>query len=156
MHSAPSVSYPAGRSHLAAALLLLAWLAGVAATAAWWFRSQPHLWWQAGPWLVVAAAGAFAAWKWWHGARGILAWDADGWSWSGQGGQQAGTLEVSLDLQHWLLLRWSDPNGLQWLWLERAGRAESWDDLRRAVYSRARIEALPESRPSQRPHDKEA
>ncbi len=30
----------------------------------------------------------------------------------------------------------------RWLWLERAGRAERWEDLRRAVYSRARPQAL--------------
>lgn len=147
MHSAPSVSYPVGRSRLAATVLLLLWLLGGVVTALWWFQAPSQAWWLEGRWLAVAAVGAVAAWSWWQGPSGILAWDGETWTWSGDRPDHTGMLEVSLDLQHWLLLRWTCGNASRWLWLERAGRAESWDDLRRAVYSRARIEALPEARP---------
>ena len=70
MHNAPSVSYPAGRSRFAAALLLLAWLMGGAVTAMWWLQSQSPGWRQSAAWLVLAAAGAFAAWNWWHSETG--------------------------------------------------------------------------------------
>ena len=149
MHSAPSVSYPAGRSRFAAALLLLAWLLGGAAVALWWLQPRTEGWRLGTAWLVLAAAGAFAAWSWWHSVPGTLAWDGETWSWSDGRREHTGLVEVSLDLQHCLLLRWRSENALRWLWLERAGGAERWDDLRRAVYSRARLEDAP--RPAAKP-----
>ncbi|HEX9721083.1 MAG TPA: hypothetical protein VGA59_15295 [Ramlibacter sp.] len=153
MHSAPSVSYPLGRSRFAAALLLMAMLLGGAVTALWGFQSPSPGWRIGGACLVLAATGAFAAWQWWHCARGALAWDGQNWTWSGDRvAQSGGLLEVSLDLQHWLLLRWTSGGESHWFWLDRASRAERWDDLRRAVYSRARPEALPDARrPAARP-----
>jgi hypothetical protein len=146
MHSAPSVSYPAGRSRFCASLLLLSWLLGGAVTALWWLQAQSPGWRLSAAWLVLAAAGAFAAWHWWHSEPGILAWNGETWAWSDDRGAHTGTIEVTLDLQRCVLLRWSSENGSRWFWLERAGRAQRWDDLRRAVYSRARLEVLPDSR----------
>ena len=146
MHSAPSVSYPVGRSRFAAALLLAAWLLGGAVIALWWWQSQSPGWRLSAAWLVLAAAGAFAAWNWWRSVPGTLAWDGQNWNWSGEPRAQTAVLEVSLDLQNCLLLRWTSGDVSGWLWLERTGRTECWDDLRRAVYSRARPEALPEPR----------
>jgi toxin CptA len=146
MHSAPSVSYPAGRSRFAAALLLLAWLLGGAVTALWWLQSQTPGWRLGAQWLVLTAAGVFAALKWWHSEPGILAWDGEVWSWSDERGDHTGMIEVTLDFQHRVLLRWTSDNGSRWFWLERAGSKERWGDLRRAVYSRARLELLPDSR----------
>jgi toxin CptA len=60
----------------------------------------------------------------------------------------AGRVQVSLDLQQCVLLRWSAGRTPHWLWLERRQRPERWDDLRRAVYSRARMEAPREDEPS--------
>ncbi|HXD39506.1 MAG TPA: hypothetical protein VN649_03020 [Ramlibacter sp.] len=144
MHSAPSVSYPAGRSRCAAGLLLLAWLLGGAATAMWWLQSQSPGWRLSAACFVLLAAGAFAAWAWWYSERGILAWDGETWNWTDVAGTLAGTIEVRLDLQHCVLLRWTSENGLRWFWLERAGGAQRWEDLRRAVYSRARLEVPPD------------
>ncbi len=146
MHSAPSVSYPAGRSRFAAALLLLAWLLGGAVTALWWLQPQTPGWRPGAVCVVLAAAGAFAAWQWWHSEPGMLAWDGEAWSWSDGRAARTGTIEVTLDLQNCLLLRWTPENGPRWFWLERARSAERWDDLRRAVYSRAGLEALPDPR----------
>jgi hypothetical protein len=146
MHSAPPVSYPLGRSRFAAALLLLVFLLGGAVTASWGFQSQLPGWRLGGACLVLAAAGGFAAWHWWHGAEGTLAWDGETWAWSGERLERAGAIEVSVDLQRWLLLRWTSGSESHWFWLDRARGAERWDDLRRAVYSRARPEALPGAR----------
>jgi toxin CptA len=144
MHSAPSVSYPVGRSLFAAALLLLGWLAGAGATVLWAVQVQPTGWRLAAAALLLGAVGLLAAHSWWKAAAGTLAWDGDGWTWAAQG---SGTVSVSLDLQSWLLLRWEGEGCGRWLWLERAAGAPRWADLRRAVYSRARPQALPGAQP---------
>jgi toxin CptA len=43
-----------------------------------------------------------------------------------------------LDTQSLLLVRLDEPTQrARWLWLERRARPERWQDLRRAIYSRA-------------------
>ena len=151
MHGAPSVSYPVGRSRFAGGLLAAAWLLGCAAALLWW----PHAY---DPWRLAAmlaalfAAGAVAAWHWWRQPGGILEWDGEAWSWSGCPASSVGRLEVVLDLQHTLLARWTAAGAMHWLWLSRRQRAGRWDDLRRAVYSRARPQALqPDDSPAATP-----
>ena len=51
------------------------------------------------------------------------------------------TMEVALDLQRWMLLEGKTVSGTHWFWVERRGQPERWDDMRRAVYSRARPQA---------------
>jgi len=148
MHSAPSVSYPVGRSRFAGGLLLCAWLLGTAACVVWQM-ALPSIGlrsWGAAAALVMTAG--IAAWHWWRMPAGTLSWDQDQWSWRGTPLPAGAALQVSLDLQHWMLLRWRSGRHSSWLWLERAGRPEQWSDLRRAVYSRARPEAPPAVRPS--------
>jgi hypothetical protein len=151
MHNAPSVSYPAGRSRLAAALLLGLWLLGCAAAALWQFH-RPDPWRLATMLAVLCATGAFAAWQWWHAPSGTLAWDGEGWTWSVHPQAATAAVEVGLDLQRALLLRWNCSDASQWIWLDRDTRAERWDDLRRAIYSRARPKALQQApRPAAKP-----
>jgi len=141
MHDAPSVSYPAGRSRFAGALLASGWLLGCAAAALWWLHS-PGSWRLAAMLIALGAVGSFAARSWWRAPRGTLGWDGQVWNWSARPAAGAVAIGVGLDLQHVLLLRWTSGNASCWLWVERASRAERWDDLRRAVYSRATPEAL--------------
>jgi hypothetical protein len=144
MHNAPAVSYPAGRSSLAGAVTLAAWLAGAAGVAVWVAQVR------AAPGIVFAACAATAvlgalAWRgWWLSPVGTLAWDGESWTWSTGRETQAGQPEVALDAQRILLLRWRGPaRRATWLWLDRARLPARWDDLRRAVYSRAGPRALP-------------
>lgn len=148
MHSAPSVSYPVGRSRFAGLLSLAAWVLGALAIAWWQVQAQAPSWRQWMAWSVLAGAGAFAAWAWARSPRGVLAWDGATWSWTEGQDVQAGTLEVGLDLQRWLLLRFCGSDSSHWCWLARTSLPERWDDVRRAVYSRARPEALPQVRAS--------
>jgi hypothetical protein len=142
MHSAPSVSYPVGRSRFAAGLLLGIWSLGVAAVGLWSFQVRaPGR--QLGVSLaVVVLSGLCAIRNWLRAFQGVLSWDGQTWSWSATGQAEEGVPEVGLDLQRWLLLRWSGTPVSRWLWLERARQPERWEDLRRAVYSRARPQAL--------------
>jgi len=142
MHGAPSVSYPAGRSRRARALLAALWAGGAGAAAAW-------VWQQAGgqlaptdprPWLVFAAVllAGLAAWRANAAPAGELRWDGQGWTLPGAALTRPARVEVHLDLQSLFLLRLVAPGEpARWLWLERGSRPESWRDLRRAVYSRA-------------------
>ncbi|QDL38879.1 hypothetical protein [Rhodoferax sediminis] len=145
MHSAPSVSYPVGRSRVWALALGLAWLGGALLTGAWCAQADSVGWRQ---WLAVACvlAGAGVALAGWLASPlGELQWDGVGWCWlaRGAGGEQvAGLLTVHLDLQRCLLIHLRGAGcGRRWLWLEQRREPARWDDLRRAVYSRARAAA---------------
>lgn len=148
MHSAPSVSYPVGRSPFAGTLLLLIWLVGVVAVVIWWSFVSWLSWRHVLAVLALCAGGAFAARQWWVTPDGVLAWDGEAWSWEAAACSQAGTPVVALDLQRCMLLRWVAHGSVSWLWLERSRRSNRWDDVRRAVYSRARPEAPRGAQPS--------
>jgi toxin CptA len=146
MHSAPSVSYPVGRSRWAGAMLLVAWALGACATALWCVQVQPSGGRALPVVALVVASGVAGGWSWARHPSGTLAWDGESWSWSGERAA-GGTLEVVLDLQRLLLVRWRGPSSGGWLWLEKSALPARWDDLRRAVYSRARPQALPGAQP---------
>ena len=147
MHGAPSVSYPVGRSALVGVLLLAVWSLGLVACIAfaWQGASVSRL---AAAAVACLASGAWVGAWWWRQPAGLLAWDTATWSWSeGDPDVRTGALEVVLDLQSLLLLRWSSPGRARWLWAERARLPARWDALRRAVYSRANPEAPPRAEP---------
>jgi hypothetical protein len=151
MHNAPSVSYPAGRSRFAAWLVLGLWVPACAA-ALLWYGLSPDGVRTAAMLGALAASGLFAAWHWWRTPAGTLAWDGARWNWSVQPGVADAGVEVALDLQGVLLLRWEAGRARRWIWLERDALPERWDDIRRAVYSRARPTALqPAERPAAKP-----
>ena len=141
MHNAPSVSYPVGRPLFAGLLAAGLWSAGAAACLVWTFRSDAAGWRQAAAAVALAVTGLWALMAWLRSARGELRWDGAGWTAPGDGA--AGVPEVALDLQHLLLVRWQAPRSGGWIWLERRRCPPRWPDLRRAVYSRARPQALP-------------
>ena len=141
MHCAPSVTYPVGRSGFAARLLAGLWLLGAGAVAWWSLWAQDTGWRQGAAIGAAVLSGLVAARAWLRSPVGGLTWDGASWIWRGAGG----AVTVSLDLQQRLLLHWEDDSASRWLWLERSSCPERWDDLRRALYSRARIEALPDS-----------
>ncbi|WP_427915290.1 hypothetical protein ACPWT1_10405 [Ramlibacter sp. MMS24-I3-19] len=116
----------------ATALVSVAWVAaGASGWRAWLVAS------------LVLALGVVAAFTWWRTPEGALAWDGSRWTWAPAGVSIAreGSLRVVLDLQGLLLVRWSAPGAMQWLWLQPQGTRSHWDALRRAVYSRAAADA---------------
>jgi toxin CptA len=147
MHNAPSVSYPVGRSLVAGALAAAAWLLGALACVQWTVQSQVSGWRLGAAGIALAAAALVSARNWQAMPRGILGWDGQSWTWTGAGKTDIGTVEVCLDVQQCLLVHFRGRAVSHWLWLERAHCAERWDDLRRAVYSRARPQTLPKAEP---------
>jgi toxin CptA len=145
MHNAPAVTYPVGRSSIQGALGVVLWLLGLAATIAWTL-TWPDVRLIAAAASLCAAAAALAAAAWWRTEAGDLHWDGDDWQLHLRGRADAGIPTVALDLQGFLLLRWTAPGAGGWLWLDRASAPARWDDLRRAVYSRAIVDAPPSSR----------
>jgi toxin CptA len=145
MHNAPSVSYPVGRPLSAGLLGAVLWSAGVAVTLFWAHQADQPGWRQAAAGLMLAVFGGWTLLAWLRSPRGDLHWDGSGWTTPLC--NAAGAIEVTLDLQRLLLVRWSGPGSSQWLWLERRRYPQRWMDLRRAVYSRARPQALPPARP---------
>ena len=148
MHSAPSVSYPVGRSRNAARILMIIWAAGAGAAGAWRYQINSNLgvgdWRQ---WLLLAAV-VLAGLGLWSALRaqpvGELRWDGQYWTLKAGLAERGGALAgVHLDLQTLMLVHLVPADGrAQWLWLERGAAPERWRELRRALYSRA---PLPES-----------
>jgi toxin CptA len=145
MHNAPSVSYPVGRPRFAGLLAACLWLIGAAVTLLWLHEAEVPGWRQAVAAAVLIGVGLWILLSWMRSPSGQLRWD--GTEWTGPSGSGAAVVQVALDLQHVLLVRWRAPQLAHWLWLERSRCPHRWLELRRAVYSRARAPALPPARP---------
>ncbi len=139
MHSAPSVSYPVGRSPFAAWATALVAGAGLLVSTVWSLQAGAFGWRQAAAFALVFACAAFAHGAWRRSHTGVLQWDGLRWLWHDEGARtEDGRPEIALDLQSRLLLRWlPEGGGVRWLWVERQSAPSHWDALRRAVYSRA-------------------
>jgi hypothetical protein len=138
-HNAPSVTYPLGRSHWQAWVLLGFWLAALAVVGAWVMTSPSVGWRQWAGLVMVAGVGLMALNSWKNSPVGQLAWDGQVWRWEGPG-YQTGVAEyelsVALDVQNLMLLRIENQaHATLWLWAERRAFPARWLDLRRAVYS---------------------
>ncbi|HEY8904878.1 MAG TPA: hypothetical protein VIM63_02450 [Rhodoferax sp.] len=136
MHSAPSVSYPVGRSHFYGQVLAGALLLGGFSLAAWIMQSDTyalkHL-------LAVAlwlGSAVVAVMVWLRSPHGLLIWDGQNWTWACRDVSHSVVLSVMLDSQSTLLVHWQvtgASNG--WVWLERRAAPTRWLPLRRAVFA---------------------
>jgi len=139
MHSAPSVSYPVGRSRRAGRLLLLVWACGATGFLAACAGAGALGWRQALLGLCVLLAGVAAR----AGLRrstepADLSFDGRRWSLSGAAPLRSAEAQVVLDLQSLLLVRLGAAGRRQrWVWLDRGLAPGDWSDLRRAAHSRA-------------------
>lgn len=138
MRSAPTVSYPVGRSRFQAGLLGLLGLGGVALAAVW--RDPFGAW----GWRQVLFATLFGmAWlgalrAWLKAPAGVLSWDGQGWTWQGLQTEPCSAVRVHLDLQGVMLLGAVLNNGrILWLWPQRSSDGIAWTAFRRAVFHMA-------------------
>ena len=153
---APAVLYPAGRSAALAAGSGLLVLGGLLALGYWAVQGAwRHPWWVL--WAAFATWLAAMVWalQFWRALpMGDLYWSGAHWELKSSYRTVTGVrLCVHADLQRFLLVRLESADQPPcWLWLERRLRPERWNDLRRAVYSRAGLASphppLPPSPPA--------
>lgn len=136
MHSAPSVSFPVGRSRLAPRLVWAAWGIGVAMLAAWCAQFDGAPWRTAllASAVLLAAVAALRAARLGEGIR--IHWNGQHWSCDGAVRFDSAVATVHLDLQSLMLVRVHEAGrGAAWLWAERAAFPTRWLDLRRALHA---------------------
>lgn len=149
MHSAPSVSYPLGRSRFLGGLLLVGWLLAAGVTL-WWWRASAAADWRP---LLGCLAWLLAGWVmltgWRRSPVGRLQWDGQRWRWESVVYRSGTALEAPaavLDVQFALFLRLDNQAGaVWWLWAERSASPARWFDLRRAVHAKLRSANLQDS-----------
>ena len=80
-----------------------------------------------------------------HLPQGVLVWDGATWFLEIPGQPPvAGHLQVHMDAQARMLLSLcGEGHAVHWIWVERHMHSACWMDLRRAVYSRPRLDAGP-------------
>lgn len=140
MQAAPPVSYPLGRPRLQQVLLcglLLLNLAVLAAVVV----LQPGFQLALAMGLLQLPAGWLMR-RAWRAPGTRLAWDGDAWHLEGPH-PVSGQLQLALDMQRALLLRWVSPTSpsgpaSHWLWIEESANPLVWKGVRRAVYWNAR------------------
>ena len=138
MHSAPSVSYPVGRSRDATRLLSALWVAGACCAGAALYPFD-HMGWRQALLIASVLVTAVAARRTLGSTLAVdLVFDGQDWSLTGPDPRKVSRIAVLLDMQSFMLVRLDEPTQrAHWLWLERRARPERWQDLRRAVYSRS-------------------
>ena len=146
MHDAPAVDYPVAGSRFYRLVLLVAAMAVIGVDMLWLAQAQVmvlHWWLGLGGSTIFCALALRAA-----GASpdGVLRWAGRSWWRESNGVQCSGTVDVCLDLQNVLLLRFSSGSGpQQWLWLEQTAAKDRWSALRRAVHAAVVAEEGPDS-----------
>jgi len=139
MYSAPSVSYPVGRSRNAARLLVALWSLGAGAAVVASVHSDVSGWRDGVLFLCVALAATAAS----VGVprspgQASLTFDGQYWSISDSMSLSMAEACVMLDLQRLLLIRLKGAESVaRWVWADRNLMPRLWSDLRRALYSRA-------------------
>ncbi len=142
MHNAPSVSYPVGRCAFQRWLYVLLVLFTSAMLCAWALSQGLTLaWWGAACAMGMGTLSGWLALGWF----GVITWDGQAWWLQDQVGTHEialGDVEVILDVQKALLLRWQPASDTlrakpRWLWLSAENANHHWQDFRRAVYQRS-------------------
>lgn len=146
MHAAPPVRVTLERSR--GWIGFTATVGGAAAAnAALWLGLRAELPAAGGLALAAGLAGALAAAAvTWRGQTpGVLSWDGERWQWAGRDGDA----RVSIDLNGWMLLRFSTrPPGGCWIAASRRQAQGDWSALRAALYSRRPADLPPDAPPA--------
>jgi hypothetical protein len=138
VHAAPPVRVSLGRSR--GWIVVVASCAGFAAAnlAAWLLlRAEDAVGLAA---VAGVAAAALTVWclRRLH-APGELNWSGAEWQWQGL----AGNVQVALDLDAWMLLRFDPLHGnRRWIAASRASASGPWPALRAALYARRPADPL--------------
>lgn len=144
IHTAPPVRYPVKPSRLRRGCEGGVFVVALICMALWAYETAPSMLRGVGALCLCLPALAFIVQSFSASSAGELAWDGSTWALylhaSGEPVWAAdGRLDVLLDFQFALLLRWRTVGvwGAKWTWLERRSEPSRWHLLRCAVYSRA-------------------
>ena len=141
MHSAPSVTYPVGRSRGATRILVVLWALGACCAGASCYLIDSAGWRQLLLVLSVVFSGVAAGFGLRRDGAAVLHFDGLYWSLTGADptrSVRAGRATVALDFQSLMLVKLAEPGrARRWIWVEQRSMPERWRDMRRAVYSRA-------------------
>lgn len=138
MHAAPPVRVSLGRSVGWVAFVSSCSGIAVANGAAWLLMQREAPIGAAAAFGLCAAI--FAAWRLHRRpARSDVIWDGSQWQWQGF----AGEVQVALDLDAWMLLRFDPVNGKRcWIAASRGSAVGPWPALRAALYARRPADPL--------------
>ena len=145
MYSAPSVSYPVGRSHFQGWLIALTGL--ISCATGWlWHQQLALLGWRQGLFATVLIFSCLVTLRaWYNSPQGELRWDGQTWRWISGGTSICGVVTTHLDFQNLLLLDMHTTTGKRvWLWTERQSDMTRWYALRRAVFFRGSPVQIPD------------
>jgi hypothetical protein len=138
VHAAPPVRVSLGRSVGWVAFVSVCTGIAVANGAAWLLLQRESS--VGAPAALGLCAAMLAAWRL-NGtlARSELNWDGSQWQWQGV----AGKVQVALDLDAWMLLRFDPLQGRRrWIAASRATAIGPWPALRAALYARRPADPL--------------
>ena len=137
MHSAPTVNYPVGRSHLQVCLLLFLGVLGVVTVFLWSWVADAMAWRQYVCLATLLASSGLAFQCWHQTPKGFLHWDGLVWRFTSDQDEVIGSPVVHLDFQSLMLISLQQvPGNRLWLWPERRTDVSRWLGLRRALFSR--------------------
>ncbi len=141
MHNAPSVTYVVGRSAIYGWILCLVLVVGAGSMSLWCYGVDSVSWRQGLCCFALLGSGSLAYLSWKSSPQGSLRWATPDWVWSDQYQRETeGQVHVRLDWQRCLLLLFVPAQGRGlWLWVSMSTQPSRWHDLRRAVYSPARM-----------------
>ncbi len=134
MHTAPTVTYPVGRSRARSVAFSGVWLLALALTLGFVVEDGASL---RALFLAVAALSAYGmAWRRHREVEaGRLAWDGVTWWWEPTVGHRIeGRVVPCLDVQSVVLVHFAASAGQgRWLWLEQSAAPLVWGRLRCAL-----------------------
>ena len=142
MHLPPAAQWSIGRGRAHAVVLVLAAVLHLLLLFFLWGQVAPAAWW--GLLVLALVLLLHAAWRWWKSPMGVLRWTGSEWHWLQaklMQEVQVCALRWVLDLQTVALVHAGpeDRTGTsRWLWLERGVQsAAAWTALRRALHASA-------------------
>lgn len=145
-YNAPALRFHIGPSRFLRRGVIVMAVAGGLALLGWSCEGAPpsHTMWVGAALLWLACTGVALHFVH-HLPQGVLVWDGATWFLEIPGQPPVtGHLQVHMDAQARMLLSLcGEGHAVHWIWVERHMHSACWMDLRRAVYSRPRLDAGP-------------
>ncbi|MFM2036964.1 MAG: hypothetical protein RL459_2229 [Pseudomonadota bacterium] len=137
--SAPSVSYPVGRSRFYPTVLCALWLFSVVIAVTWFLQSGRLVWAQGAMAGLLILLGVLFWREGRHQTKASLQWNGQEWVWIGEGEEPISQVSVTFDFQNVMLLTVDSQSGRRrWVWVQGTVSPRLWLPLRRALTAHGR------------------